>query len=383
MTLQSNFPIPFNRADLLGSELENIKAAVTSGQIAGDHGFTRKCEALLQEQLRVHRCLLTTSCTHALEMSALLLELKPGDEVIIPSFTFVSTATAFALRGATPIFADIRPDTLNIDEGQIESLITPRTKAIVPVHYAGVSCEMDTLISIAERHNLTVVEDNAHGLFGRYKGQALGTFGALATQSFHATKNFSCGEGGALLINDPKFAERAEILREKGTDRSKFFRGEVDKYSWVDIGSSYVPSDLLAAYLLAQLELRDRIQTARRKIWDNYQQGLARWAAEQDIRLPHVPTDCEPAWHLFYLLLPDPETREALRLHLRSKGILAVSHYVPLHSSRYGSRWGASPHSCPVTDRTAETLLRLPFYNSMTYAEQNEVIGAVTSFHTS
>ena len=313
-------------------------------------------------------------------MAAMLLDCGPGDEVILPSFTFVSTANAFVLRGAKIVFADIRPDTLNLDESKLESLITPRTKVIVPVHYAGVACEMDAIRRIARQHGIRIVEDNAHALFARYKGQVTGTFGALATQSFHETKNVTCGEGGALLVNDPDLIERALIIREKGTNRSQFFRGQVDKYTWVDIGSSYLPSDLLAAFLLAQLEAREQIQRKRQRIWETYRHHLEPWAAERKVRLPIVPEDCEQAYHMFYLLMPSLECRQALIAHLKTQGILSVFHYVPLHSSPMGRKCAARETPCPVTDDLSLRLLRLPFFNDLTEAEQSRVIAAVTSF---
>lgn len=370
--------IPFNKPSLTGQELDYISESVRLGHTAGNGPFTHRAQRLLEEILGVPAALLTTSCTHALEMAAMLLDVREGDEVIVPSFTFVSTANAFVLRGARPVFADIRDDTLNLDEQRLEALITGRTRAIVAVHYAGVGCEMDAIRAIASRYGLAVVEDNAHGLFGRYGGRLLGTFGSLATLSFHETKNITCGEGGALLINDPDFVQRAEILREKGTDRARFHRGLVDKYTWVDIGSSWVPSDLLAAYLLAQLESRDAIQAARRRIWSTYAAALAPWAADHGVRTPLVPAHCEQPFHMFYLLMPNPASRDALLAHLRRQGILAVFHYVPLHRSAMGERYGGG--DCPVTERVSETLLRLPFYTAMTEGEQARVIEAVTSF---
>jgi dTDP-4-amino-4,6-dideoxygalactose transaminase len=324
--------------------------------------------------------LLTTSCTHALEMAALLLDIQPGDEVIIPSFTFVSTVNAFVLRGARPVFIDIRSDTLDLDEAQLERLITPRTRAVVPVHYAGIGCEMDAILEIAGRHGIQVVEDNAHGLFGRYRGKLLGTFGSLATQSFHETKNFTCGEGGALVINDPALVERAEIIREKGTNRSRFFRGLVDKYSWVDIGSSYLPSDILAAFLYAQLEAREQIQARRRQIWERYHSELVEWASENSVRLPIVPEHCEQSYHMFYLLLPSLQIRQALIEHLKRSGILSVFHYLPLHLSDMGLRFGGKAGDCPVTEKVSDRLLRLPFFNDMTGSEQASVITTIKSF---
>src|SRR5437867_5692451 len=325
--------IPFNRASLSGRELEYAFQAMADGQIAGNHSFSIKCEALLQQALGVPRALLTTSCTHALEMAALLLDLQPGDEVIVPSFTFVSTANAFALRGVRIVFAYVRPDTLNLDEARLASLITRRTKVVVPVHYGGVGCEMDAIIEIAARRRVTVVEDNAHGLFGNYKGRWLGTLGCLAAQSFHATKNITCGEGGALLINDQRLIDRAEIIREKGTNRSRFLRGQVDKYSWVDLGSSYVISDLLAAFLCAQLEISPQIQERRRRVWERYFQHLQPWTQKRNIRLPVVPAHCEQSYHLFYLLFPHLEMRQRFIVHLEASNITSVFHYVPLHTS--------------------------------------------------
>jgi dTDP-4-amino-4,6-dideoxygalactose transaminase len=374
------FSIPFNRPCFIGNEQAYIAQAIANSHISGDGSFTKKCQQFLAECLGVEKVLLTTSCTHALEMAALLLKLGPGDEVIFPSFTFVSTVNAFVLRGARPVFADIRSDTLNLDERQIESLITPRTRAIVPVHYAGVGCEMDAIMAVAERYGLAVVEDNAHGLFGRYRGRYLGTFGCMATQSFHETKNFSCGEGGALLVNDPAFADRAEIIREKGTNRSRFFRGQVDKYTWVDIGSSYVLSDLLAAYLYAQLEAYELIQTRRRRIWTQYATGLESWACSQDIRLPYIPAHCDQPYHMFYLILPSEGDRSRLIAYLKSHGILSVFHYLPLHSSEMGLRLGNHVGDCPVTEDISERLLRLPFYNDLSETVQGHVIDHLTRY---
>lgn len=374
-------PIPFNRCATLGSELDDISTALASGQVAGDQAFSKRCQTLLEEALGTRRALMTTSCTHALEMAALLLDLQPGDEVIVPTFTFVSTANAFVLRGAKPVFADIRPDTLNLDESQLERLITPRTRAIIPVHYAGVACEMDAINALAARHQITVIEDNAHGLFGRYRGRYLGTLGALATQSFHETKNYSCGEGGALLINEARFGERAEVLREKGTDRSKFFRGQVDKYSWVDLGSSYVMSDLLAAFLYAQLQCREQVQSRRAHIWHRYQAELADWARRLGATQPTIPAHCESAWHMYHLLLPDLETRSRLIAHLKERDILAVFHYLPLHLSTYAVReWGGRPGDCPVAESVSDRLLRLPMFNTLDDADLDRVIAAVRDF---
>lgn len=376
----SNCRIPFNKPCLSGKELLYVAQAVINGHASGDGAFTKKCHAFLETELGVERALLTTSCTDALEMAALLLDFEPGDEVIVPSFTFVSTVNAFVLRGATPIFADIRPDTLNIDESQIEHLITESTKAIVVVHYAGVACEMETILAIGRRHGIPVIEDNAHGLFAKYKGQYLGTFGSLATQSFHETKNITCGEGGAILINDRFYVERAEILREKGTDRSRFYRGQVDKYTWVDVGSSYLPSDLLAAYLYAQLEAWESIQEKRKRIWSKYAYALNDWAADSGVRLPIVPKYCEQSYHMFYLLLPSLAERQAMIEHLKKRGILSVFHYLPLHLSEMGIKFGGRTCQCPVTESICDRLLRLPFYNDLTEADQQEVVEAVLCF---
>ena len=372
--------IPFNRSSLLGRELEYIFRTMTIGQIAGDQHFSKKCHALLEQILGVPRALVTTSCTHALEMCALLLDLQSGDEVIVPSFTFVSTANAFALRGARVVFCDIRKDTLNLDEAQVEVLITPRTKAIVAMHYAGVGCEMDALVDVAARRKVALVEDNAHGLFGKYRGRWLGTFGRLATQSFHETKNITCGEGGALLVNDRHLVERAEIIREKGTDRSRYFRGQVDKYSWLDVGSSYVMSDVLAAFLFAQLEVWQNIQVQRKRIWDNYDLRLRSWAEQRGIRCPFVPAHCEQSYHMYYLILPSLQQRQALIAFLQSRGILSVFHYVPLHLSPMGKRMGAREDACPVTEECSGRLLRLPFYNTLDPATQEQVINGVMAF---
>jgi dTDP-4-amino-4,6-dideoxygalactose transaminase len=376
----SQYPIPFNKPHVSGREFEYISDAIQRGHLSGDGYYTKQCHALLEEWLGVPKVLLTTSCTHALEMAALLLNIQPGDEVIVPSFTFVTSINAFVLRGAKPNFIDVHPDTLNLDETQLERHITERTRAIVPVHYAGVGCEMDTIMRVANRHSISVVEDNAHGLFGKYRGQNLGTFGALATQSFHETKNFTCGEGGALVINRDDLIERAEIIREKGTNRSRFFRGMVDKYTWVDVGSSYLPSDALAAYLFAQLQSRDVIQTKRAHIWNTYQQDLSDWAADHDVRLPTVPDHCEQSYHMFYLLLPSLEVRTRFIDTLKEQGILAVFHYLPLHLSDMGVQLGGRAGDCPVAEDVSDRLVRLPFYNDMTYAEQARVIEAIQRF---
>jgi len=373
--------IGFNRACLTGNEFRYIFQALDAGHISGDGRFTKKCHELLEKELNVRKVLLTTSCTHALEMAALLLDVRAGDEVIVPSFTFVSTVNAFVLRGARPIFCDIRPDTLNLDESKLEQLITPRTKAILAVHYAGVGCEMDAILEIARGHEIAVVEDNAHGLFAKYRGRNLGTFGCLATQSFHETKNVTCGEGGALLINDDKYIARAEVIREKGTNRNRFFRGQVDKYTWVDVGSSYLPSDVLAAFLYAQLEHRLEIQAARRRIWERYNSQLDRWAAENRIRTPFVPKHCDQSWHMFYLQMPSLESRQDLIAHLKAQEIVSVFHYMPLHLSEMGRRWGAKEGDCPVTECVSERVIRLPFYNELSEEDQARVVAAVVDYN--
>ena len=374
------YRIPFNKPTYLGHETDYIQDSLANWHVSGDGEYSKKCHAYLEETLGVSKALLTTSCTHALEMSALLLDIQPGDEVIVPSFTFVSSINAFVLRGARPVFADVRPDTLNLDESRLADLITERTRAIVLVHYAGVACEMNAIMTVAREHGIAVVEDNAHALFARYKGRYLGTFGELATQSFHETKNFTCGEGGALLINDAAMIERAEIIREKGTNRSRFFRGQIDKYSWVDLGSSYLPSDMLAAYLWAQFEQAAAIQRRRQEIWDYYQAHLSAWASRHGVQLPTVPDYVEQAYHMYYLLLPSLGVRTALIEHLKARGILSVFHYLPLHLSDMGKQFGGRAGDCPVTEDAAERLLRLPFFHALTSSEQDEVLAALLSF---
>jgi dTDP-4-amino-4,6-dideoxygalactose transaminase len=370
--------IPFNRASLAGREMEYMRQAIAGGHISGDGPFSKRCHALLEKELGVGKALLTTSCTHALEMSALLLDFAPGDEIVAPSFAFVTTVNAYVLRGARPAFVDIRPDTLNMDEAKLEAAITPKAKAVIPLHYAGVGCEMDAIMDIAARRGLAVVEDAAHGAFGRYKGRMLGTFGSMATLSFHETKNFtSGGEGGAILLNDDRLFERAEIVREKGTDRSKFFRGQVDKYTWVDLGSSYLPADLLAAFLLAQLEEAASIQARRRILWHGYRDRLAGWAERVGAGLPVIPADRESSYHLFHLILPTPEKRDELMNGLKSRGILAVFHYLPLHLSPMGRRWGYREGDFPVTEDLSARLLRLPFFNSLGPDDQERVCGEI------
>ena len=372
--------ISFNRPSLAGNELVYVRDAIERGHISGDGTYTRRSEALLSEILGGARVLLTTSCTHALEMAALLLDLGPDDEVIVPSFTVVSSASAFALRGARPVFVDIRADTLNLDERLLPQAITSRTRAIVPVHYGGVGCEMDSILKTAAGAGIRVIEDNAHGLFGLYRGQPLGTFGAMSTLSFHETKNVSCGEGGALVVNDPSLVARAEILREKGTDRSRFFRGEVDRYTWLDLGSSYVASDMLAAFLLGQLEAREKIQRARRKIWHRYREGLSDWARRRGVQMPFVPEHCDQAYHLFHLLLPCLEERGAFITHLRRRSVQAIFHYLPLHLSTMGQRFGGRAGDCPVAESVSDRVVRLPLYPALSESDQMRIVDAVCSF---
>jgi dTDP-4-amino-4,6-dideoxygalactose transaminase len=376
----TNTQIRFNVPYVVGNEQAYFGRAIASGRYSGDNEFTQLCHQLLQSELGVSKVLLTTSCTHALEMTAFLLNCQAGNEVIVPSFTFVSTINAFVLRGARPVFADIRPDTLNIDETQLESLISPRTKAIVAVHYASVGCEMDAILEIAHRHNLAVIEDNAHGLFGKYRGRYLGAFGSMATLSFHETKNFTCGEGGALLINDHTFAERAEIIREKGTNRSRFFRGLVDKYTWVDVGSSYLPADLLASILYSQLEARQEIQTKRQAVWTRYDTAFRPWAQAYPIQLPCVPGHCEQAYHMYYLLLPSLEQRQAMIAYMKDRNITCPFHYLPLHLSDMGRAYGGQAGDCPVTEAVSDRLIRLPFYTGLAPSDQERIIQSVMEY---
>lgn len=371
--MNREWKIPFNRASLVGREIEYVQQAITEGHISGGGSFTKKCQNLLRDSLNAEAVILTTSGTHALEIAALLLDIAPGDEVIIPSFTFVSTANAFALRNARIIFADIRADTLNIDEEQLPSLLSERTRAVVPVHYGGVACEMNVIDELCGSRGITVVEDNAHGLFATYRGRYLGTLGKMAALSFHETKNITCGEGGALIINDPSLISRAEIIRDKGTNRSRFLRGEVDKYTWVSLGSSYQPSDMLAAYLLAQLEERRKITRKRSLLWNRYMDGLGDWAVSNSVRLPMVPDGCMHSAHIFYLLMPDQTSRDALIERLRRKGILAVFHYQPLHlSGMVEERF-----ECPVTESVASRLVRLPLYFGLEETEQDSIISEI------
>ncbi|HEY0256295.1 MAG TPA: dTDP-4-amino-4,6-dideoxygalactose transaminase [Candidatus Methylacidiphilales bacterium] len=378
--MKVNSPIPFNKACLAGREKEYMQDALARGHIAGNGDYTKRCEALLEKTVGVSRALLTTSCTHALEMTGLLLDLQPGDEVILPSFTFVSTANAYALRGARLVFCDIRPDTLNLDERILPALITPRTKAIVVVHYGGVGCAMNEIMDICQRRGVALIEDNAHGLFGKYQGRQLGTFGAMSTLSFHETKNFTCGEGGALLINDAKYVERAEIIREKGTNRARFFRGLVDKYTWVEVGSSYVVSDLLAGMLLGQLEAREEIQGRRKAVWERYQAAFHPWKGPAQMVTPTVPVDCGQAYHLYYLLLTDVAARDRFIGESKAAGMTCPFHYVPLHLSPAGLRMGGRESLCPVTENISPRLVRLPFYGDLTREEQERVIDLVLKF---
>ena len=373
--------IPFNKPFTIAGELENIAAAVREGHLAGDGRFTRQCHQWLEGNLGARKALLTHSCTAALEMAAILCDLKPGDEVIMPSFTFVSTANAFVLRGAVPVFVDIRPDTLNLDEQRVAQAVTPRTRAIVPVHYAGVACEMDALMALARERDLVVVEDAAQGVLSEYKGRKLGAIGHLGCLSFHETKNVISGEGGALLVNDPRFVERAEIIREKGTNRTQFFRGEVDKYTWVDIGSSYLPSELVGAFLWAQLENAGKINAKRMKLCAAYRTGLTALAKRSALDLPRPqPADTKGNGHLFYVLLKNLATRTALAAHLKARGVHAVFHYVPLHSSPAGLRYGRAAGSLPVTDDIASRLLRLPLFYELTEEQVAAIVLEIDAF---
>ena len=354
--------IPFNKPYMTGKELWYISQAHASGHLAGDGQFTKKCSAWLEQRVGCQKALLTHSCTAALEMAAMLADIQPGDEVIMPSYTFVSTANAFVLRGGVPVFVDIRPDTLNIDEAKIEAAITPRTKAIAPVHYAGVACEMDTIMDIARRHGLLVIEDAAQGIMSTYKGRPLGSIGHMAALSFHETKNIISGEGGALLINDPRFVERAEVIREKGTNRSQFFRGQVDKYTWVDVGSSYLPGEVIAAFLWAQMEESDAINKRRLDIWANYHQWFANVEKAGKLRRPTVPRECVHNAHMYYLLLPSLEARTAVIDGLKAKGIHTVFHYIPLHSSPRGQTVARAVGDMSHTNNAGERLVRLPLW---------------------
>ena len=373
--------ISFNKPPYIGKESEYVLDAVNKGHISGDGDYTKKCAKKLEELSGTKRALLTTSCTHATEMAALLSDIKPGDEVIMPSYTFVSTADAFVLRGATPVFVDIRPDTMNIDETLIEDAITSKTKAIVPVHYAGVGCEMDTIMDIARRHNLTVIEDAAQAIASTYKGKALGTFGDFGCYSFHETKNISMGEGGALLIQNEDMIEPAEIIREKGTNRAKFFRGQIDKYTWVNYGSSYLPSDMNAAYLWAQLENIDIIQKKRLSVWNRYREGLSELEKKEYIEFGVIPDECTNNAHMFYIKVKDLENRTDLLKFLRENGIEAVFHYVPLHSAPAGRKFGRFNGEDRYTTKESERLIRLPLFYSITDEEVEYIIEKITAYY--
>ncbi len=371
--------IPLNRPMMMGAELRYIRDAVRRGQISGDGHYTRKCSALLEHILDVPKVLLTSSCTHALELAFLLADLSKGQEVLCPSFTFSSTANAFVLRGLKPRFIDIRPDTLNLDETLLEGLITPKTAAIVPVHYAGVPCQMDVIMRVARKHRLLVIEDAAHALGAQFRGQPAGSFGALNAFSFHETKNCICGEGGALAITNRTYIPRAEIIRQKGTNREQFFRGEVDKYSWVDIGSSYIPSELQSAYLLAQLQHLESITTKRRTLHLRYLQAFSHYEKKGLLRLPRIPEGCTSAYHLFYILFENAAHSRRVMEGLKKKGILATFHYFPLHASAMGQRFGYRKGQCPLSENVSDRLLRIPFYTLMTSREQERVIQAISS----
>jgi dTDP-4-amino-4,6-dideoxygalactose transaminase len=379
-TLPMSTFIPFNRPYMTGRELWLISQAHSSGQLAGDGGFTKRCHAWLENHFGCAKALLTHSCTSALEIAATLVDIQPGDEVIMPSYTFVSTANAFVLRGGVPVFVDIRPDTLNLDETLVEAAITERTRAIVPVHYAGVGCEMQSLKDLVDRHNLVLIEDAAQGMIATDNGKPLGSQGHLGCLSFHETKNIISGEGGALLVNDARFVERAEIIREKGTNRSQFFRGEVNKYTWVDIGSSHLPGEVIAAFLYAQLEAAHEIIATRLRIWDHYHQLMEPLEQAGKLRRPIIPEHCQHNAHMYYILVQDLATRTALIEHLKQHGINAVFHYVPLHSSPAGQRYGRSHGHLVYTEDLSERLLRLPLFPDLSPDQITEVLSQINSF---
>ena len=374
-------PVKFSLPVLVADEMRYVREAMLGGHVHGDGPFTARCSEFLEHTLRCRKVLLTTSCTHALEMAGLLLNLSEGDEVILPSFTFVSTATSLVRTGARLVFVDVRRDTLNLNEDLIEAAISPRTRAIVLVHYAGVGCEMNQFVEIAQKHGLSIIEDNAHGLFGKYEGKFLGTIGNLGCLSFHGTKNFTCGEGGALLVNDPALIDRAEVIREKGTNRRAFTEGRVDKYTWVDIGSSFLPSDVLAAFLLGQIESWKDVQERRRRLWLNYYNALSPVLEIRGVRLPLVPQQCEQAYHMFYLLARDSDDRNALLRFLRTRGIEATFHYQPLHSSIAGRKYGRTLDDCPVTTEISGRLLRLPLHLALEDDTQGRIVEAVSDFY--
>lgn len=373
--------INFNVPPYVDTAMDYIAECVRNQKICGDGPYTKKCNEWIEKRTGTAKCLLATSCTHATELAALLCDIKPGDEVIMPSFTFVSTANAFVLRGAVPVFVDIRPDTMNIDEKKIEDAITPKTKVIAPVHYAGVGCEMDTIMDIAKRHNLKVVEDAAQGVMATYKGKALGAIGDFGAYSFHETKNYSSGEGGAILIKNPEDAERAEIIREKGTNRAKFFRGQIDKYTWVDMGSSYLPSDMNAAYLYSQLEVADKINDDRCASWDHYYERLTKLANDEKISLPYVPEECTHNAHMFYIKCKDIDERQNLIKHLAANDILAVFHYIPLHSAPAGKELGRFHGTDEYTTKESERLLRLPMFYGLKPEQVDLICDKIEEFY--
>jgi dTDP-4-amino-4,6-dideoxygalactose transaminase len=376
-----SYRIRFSAPFVTGRELELLAQCLATNETSGDGAFSKRCERLMEERFAAKRVLLTTSCTAALEIGALLAEVGPGDEVILPSYTFVSTANAFLLRGATPRFVDVRPDTLNLDERQLPAAINERTKAIVPVHYAGVACEMDGIRALARKHDLLVIEDAAQGVYSRYKGAFLGTLGEIGAYSFHATKNFSCGEGGALVVNDDSLVERAEIIREKGTNRSRFYRGQVDKYTWVDVGSSYVLSDMLSALLLGQLEAMTTITEQRKRIFERYVAAFGPLESRGLVTLPAIPAECETNYHLFAILTESLAVRTALIEFLKARGIAAPFHYVPLHTSPMGAKLGYRAGMLPVTESIADRIVRLPLYAGLAEGAVGEVIDAVAAFY--
>jgi dTDP-4-amino-4,6-dideoxygalactose transaminase len=375
--------IPFNKSALFGAEIRYIMDALSSGNVGGDHKFSKECQNLMKEKFNAKNVFLTTSCSMALDMCGILVDLKPGDEIILPSYTFVTSANVFVLRGAKPVFVDIRKDTLNIDENKIEQAITSKTKAIVVVHYAGVACEMDKIMEIAKKHNLIVIEDAAQGVNATYKEKYLGTIGDLGAYSFHETKNYSCGEGGAIIINNSEFLERAEIIREKGTNRSKFLLGEVDMYTWVDVGNSFLPSDILAAVLLPQLENMNLIRDKRKQIYEHYYNSLKDLEEKGIIQLPVIPKECESNYHIFYLILKNFEKRNKVLSALKEKGIYSVFHYVPLHTAPMGKSFGYKEGDLPITERIGKTLIRLPFYYDLKKEEQDYIIKNLRELLTS
>ena len=376
----ANNLISFNRPHLTGNELMYIAQAHKNGILAGNGVFTQKCQAWIERNMDVKKALLTHSCTAALEMAAILADIQPGDEIIMTSYTFVSTANAFVLRGGVPIFVDIRPDTLNIDEKLIEAVITPRTKAIVLVHYAGVGCEMDSIMKIARKHRLWLIEDAAHAVRAKYRGRELGSMGDLGTLSFHETKNVTSGEGGALLVNQKRLLDRADIIWQKGTNRKAFEKGLVAKYTWVDIGSSFLPGEIIAAFLWGQLEKIETIQRKRKQIWKRYHREFKKWAEKQGVGQPFVPEHCEQSYHMYYLLMPSIKARTRFIRHLKEREICAVFHYLPLHLSPYAHRWGGEPGDCPVTESVSDRLVRLPFYTGLTQKDQDRVIQSIQEF---